>query len=374
MACLHRASPALEEILHKLYSKEKPMEIDHNIYEAGSVAYHIKGSASEAQELLLSITTPLLSPEVQPVKDIQHNTLQTIRKAYSNVAAIVEPPRAGFQLTLRLDFSKFPRHKDDSSKLITEIASLQGVILSSQLKDILWNLGSQVPSEGMYRPIKLIHHPKEPFFIIRMPDKIIAVFPMRFKEDSDVILATAFFQELMDVGSSTTWAKAPFCTWSPIPPPELRGEPFNDLSTNAGFVSFDILSQHVEGAKLDKTVWCLLNFPAYVKYHIKCTRSFIQRRMRRRLERLAEVMQKIKVEEDAYGDGDGDKSRKKGRRYVKKLMPISKPMILRRNCSAFKKHLRRIPSPIKIQGFARFRRRWLRIPRFSTLKRCNKLE
>ena len=45
-------------------------------------------------------------------------------------------------------------------------------------------------------------------------------------------------QELMDVGSSEKWAKAPPCSWSPIPPPELRGEPFEDLSTNGGFVSF----------------------------------------------------------------------------------------------------------------------------------------
>ena len=44
----------------------------------------------------------------------------------------------------------------------------------------------------------------------------------------------------MDVGSSEKWAKAPPCTWSPIPPPELRGEPLEDLSTNGGFVSFGI--------------------------------------------------------------------------------------------------------------------------------------
>lgn len=45
----------------------------------------------------------------------------------------------------------------------------------------------------------------------------------------------------MDVGCSEKWAKAPPCTWSPIPPPELRGEPLDDLSTNGGFVSFGIL-------------------------------------------------------------------------------------------------------------------------------------
>lgn len=31
----------------------------------------------------------------------------------------------------------------------------------------------------------------------------------------------------------------------------------------------DIFSHHVEGKQLDKTVWSLLNFYAYVKYHVK---------------------------------------------------------------------------------------------------------
>jgi hypothetical protein len=45
----------------------------------------------------------------------------------------------------------------------------------------------------------------------------------------------------VDVGNSDKWIKTPPCTWSAIPPPELRGEAFDDLNTNGGFVSFGIL-------------------------------------------------------------------------------------------------------------------------------------
>ncbi len=31
----------------------------------------------------------------------------------------------------------------------------------------------------------------------------------------------------------------------------------------------DISSRHIEGKRLDKTVWSLLNFYAYVNYHVK---------------------------------------------------------------------------------------------------------
>ncbi|GJN27065.1 hypothetical protein PR202_gb15048 [Eleusine coracana subsp. coracana] len=117
--------------------------------------------------------------------------------------------------------------------------------------------------------------------------KINAVFPMRFKDDTDLAIATSFFQELQDLGNS--FAKAPKCSWSPIPPPELRGENVNHLTTNGGFVSFGVLSRHVKGKRAAKTAWILLNFQAYVKYHIKCTRGYIQSRMRERLETLTEV-------------------------------------------------------------------------------------
>ncbi|GKC65944.1 WD repeat-containing protein 43-like protein, partial [Tanacetum coccineum] len=40
--------------------------------------------------------------------------------------------------------------------------------------------------------------------------------------------------ELVDVGSWGVCAKAAPCYWSPFPPPELRGEPLLDLSTNEG--------------------------------------------------------------------------------------------------------------------------------------------
>lgn len=51
-----------------------------------------------------------------------------------------------------------------------------------------------------------------------------------------LLLLLLFLQELQEVGNS--FARAPKCSWSPIPPPELRGENVHHLTTNGGFVSF----------------------------------------------------------------------------------------------------------------------------------------
>ncbi|CAA2992612.1 actin-related 2 3 complex subunit 2B isoform X1 [Olea europaea subsp. europaea] len=162
---------------------------------------------------------------------------------------------------------------------------------------MLRNVESQEISQGRYKPIKLIYHPGEPFYVIKQPAKITAVFPMRFKEKTDVIIATAFFQKLVVVGSTGACAKAPHYIWSPIPPPELR-EPIEDLSTNGGFLSLDITFHLMEGKKLDKTVWNLLKFYTFVKYHVKSTRGFIHRRLRMRLGNLVEILQNAGIEEE----------------------------------------------------------------------------
>ncbi|GAV70614.1 P34-Arc domain-containing protein [Cephalotus follicularis] len=369
MACFERASPALQEILLKLYRAEKPLEIDHHLYEFGSVEYHVKSMASDPYHTHLSISTPLLSQGVLLSYGLSHYTMQMTKGVCSDVVKIVEPAKPGYQITLRLDFTKIPRGKD-SMKVIKEISSVQAVILTSQLKEMLRNVNSQDASCGMYKPIKLVYHLREPFYVIRQQQKITVVFPIRFKEYSDVIIATAFFQELMDVGSSKDLAKAPPCCWSPIPPPELRGEPLEDLSTNGGFATFDISSGHVEGRKLDKTVWSLLNFYAYVKHHIKCTRGFIQRRMRKRLDSLVEVLQKASLDEDEQIKKFQDIRS----RYARKLVKKSKINILKQRCDDIARKVKRIRFRIKIHRCGRFQRRWLTIPKCSSSMGYTKLD
>ncbi|KEH41160.1 actin-related protein 2/3 complex, protein [Medicago truncatula] len=295
MACIERSSPALKQILLKLYRAEKSIEIDHHLYEFGSVEYHIQSQATNPLVAYLSISTPPLYHGNLP-NNLSPYTIEMVKGICPNLVEIEEPAREGYQLTLKLNLDQIPRNKD-YVKVIEDISTVQSVIISSQLKEILCNVNSDDASQGMYKPIKLVYHPREPFFVIRQQQRIIAIFPIRFKEKFDVVIATAFFQELVDVGNSDKWVKTPPCTWSAIPPPELTGEALEDLSTNGGFVSFDISSRHIEGNRLDKTVWNLLNFNANVRYHVKSTKGFIQRRMRKRLENLVEVLHQTNSEE-----------------------------------------------------------------------------
>ncbi|KAL7081271.1 hypothetical protein ACP275_14G029000 [Erythranthe tilingii] len=367
MACFERASPALMEILLKIHRAERPVEIDYHVHEFGSVHYHVQCSASDPHCAYLSISTPLLSRGLTFSSQLPEHILETVNGIFPRIIETIELSEEGYQLTLKLDFSRIP-HGKASTKIITEISSVRAVILSSHLKEIL----TKADSNGMYKPIKLVYHPSEPFFLIKQQAKITAVFPMRFKENEDVVIATAFFQELTDVGNSEKCRKAPRCIWSPIPPPELRGESIEDLCTNCGFVTFDITSRHVEGKKLDKTVWNLLNFYTFVKYYVKSTRGFIQRRMRLRLEKL--MIQPLHDVVDVDQEDRRPEKKAKGCKRVKKWITASKSKIVRKRQKLMNK-IKRIRFRIKIHSFVgRFRRRWLKMPKFSRVTRYMKLE
>lgn len=338
------------------------MPVDHTFFEFGSIKYHIQASASDTENAYLSISTPSLSHEAAPAAALPEFTLQETRRAYRAFAEVVEPAREGYALTLKLNFSGLARPKD-RARAIRQVSLLPSVVLSSQLKHILGCLGTS-------GAVKLVYSHRDPFFVSRTPGRISAVFPMRFRDDTDLAVATSFFQELQEAGSS--YSKAPRCSWSAIPPPELRGEPVHHLTTNGGFVSFDILERHVKGKRAAKTAWILLNFQSYVKYHIKCTRSYIQSRMRKRQESLAEVIQNARLR-----GSDNTKKLPVRKKSKRRLISLGKAKKLQKGFRAVFDRIKRLRLRIRVRVLDRLMRHYRQcfaVPRVKEHKHYNRLE
>ncbi|KAK6914137.1 hypothetical protein RJ641_021458 [Dillenia turbinata] len=160
-------------------------------------------------------------------------------------------------------------------------------------------------------------------YIGSLPEKNTAVFPMQFRENTDVVIVTAFFQELMDVGSSESWAKVPPCSWSPIPPPGLRGEASIDLSTNGG--EEETRQKSLKSIELS----CRLEIPCKAYVHIL---------------RIFSILQEINTMRT--GSNHVDRILQFGCKFVRKLVNLSKSKSTKRRCGNFTK--------------------WLRIPKFSS--------
>ncbi|PRQ22916.1 hypothetical protein RchiOBHm_Chr6g0255501 [Rosa chinensis] len=185
---------------------------------------------------------------------------------------ILDPPRDGFNLTLNLNLSKLPTDEEYKHALLVKIASVREVVLGAPLRVILKQPALRTVASDIDPLVSSCASAKGCTKGILFPyssEKVTVVFPMRFKDSIDIVLATSFLQEFVDARHTAGLNNAPYCMWSPTPPLELKGAPNIALSVNAGFVTFVVLPRHAEGKKLDQTVWSLSTFHAYVSNHVK---------------------------------------------------------------------------------------------------------
>ncbi|GAB2294262.1 Actin- protein 2/3 complex subunit 2A [Dionaea muscipula] len=295
MLLLQSQSRYLFQLLsNRIQNLDKGVELDCHWAEFDDVCFHVQAAVKNPNILLLSLSLPVPPPEAVFVAGLPFGAIEAVKATYGVVAQILDPPRDGFNLTMKLNISKLPPDEENRHDFLVKIASVREVVLGAPLKVILKNLASRSIDPGMDRVVALVHRPKESFFLVPQAEKVIVVFPMRFKDSIDTIFATSFLQEFVEARRSAGLNNAPHCSWSQLAPQELIGVSVEALSANAGFVSFVILPRHVEGKKLERTVWNLSTFHAYVSYHVKCSGGFMHTRMRRRVESLIEALDRAK--------------------------------------------------------------------------------
>lgn len=288
----------LQTLLNRVQNLEKGVEYDYHWVEFDDVRYHVQVTMKNPQLLLLSVSLPTPPPETIFVGGLPFGAIEAIKAAYSVLVQILDPPRDGFNLTLKLNLSKLPPDEGYRHALLVKLASVREVVLGAPLRVILKHLASRSVAPDMDPLVALVHRPMESFFLVPQAERVTVVFPMRFKDSIDTVLATSFLQEFVEARRTAVLNNAPTCLWSATPPLELRGAPPEALSVNAGFVTFVISPRHVEGKKLDKTVWSLSTFHAYVSYHVKCSEGFMHSRMRRRVESLIQALDRAKPESE----------------------------------------------------------------------------
>ncbi|GKV24506.1 hypothetical protein SLEP1_g34113 [Rubroshorea leprosula] len=288
----------LQTLLNRVQSLDRAVELDYHWVEFDDIRYHVQVSMKNPHILLLSVSLPTPPPETIFFGGLPFGAIEAIKAAYGVIVQILDPPRDGFNLTLKLNLSKLPSDEDYKHSLLVKVASIREVVLGAPLRVILKHLASRTVAPDFDRLVALVHRPEESFFLVPKADKVTVVFPMRFKDSIDTMLATSFLQEFVEARRTAGLNNAPPCLWSPSPPMELKGAPENALSANAGFVTFVIFPRHVEAKKLDRTVWNLSTFHAYVNYHIKCSEGFMHTRMRRRVESLIQALDRAKPDSE----------------------------------------------------------------------------
>ncbi|MCL7044373.1 hypothetical protein MKW94_021429 [Papaver nudicaule] len=286
----------LQVLLNRVENLDKGVELDCQSVEFDDVRYHIQVSLRYPQFLVLSMSLPIPPPETIFVDGLPFGAIEAIKAAYGALVQILDPPKDGYNLTMRLDLVQLPQDEELQYDLLEKVASVREVVLGAPLRVVLKHLASKRVPPDLDRLIALVHRPRESFFLAPEADKVTVVYPMRFNDSIDTVLAISFLEEFVEARRTAGLNNAPPCFWSPVPPQVLEEAPTEALSANSGFVTFVIYPRHVEGRKLDRTVWSLLTFHAYVSYHVKCSEGFMHTRMRRRVESLIQALDRAKPE------------------------------------------------------------------------------
>ncbi|XP_054819455.1 actin-related protein 2/3 complex subunit 2A-like isoform X2 [Prosopis cineraria] len=312
----------LQTLMNRVQHLEKGVELDYHWFEFDDFRYHIQVTIKNPHILLLSVSLPIPPPETIFLGGLPFGAIEAIKAAYGTLVQILDPPRDGFNLTLKINLSKLPTNQDQRYAFLLKVASVREVVLGAPLRVILKHLATRTVAPDLSPLVALVHRPNESFFLVPQADKVIVVYPMRFNDSIDIVLATSFLQEFVEARRTGGLYNAPPCSWSLSPPSELKEAPAHALSANAGFVTFGsyfekyfclfiyvihlllspqyvfdsavILPRHVQGQKLDRTVWNLSTFHAYVSYHVKCSEGFMHTRMRRRVETLIQTLDRAK--------------------------------------------------------------------------------
>ncbi|KAJ6792371.1 putative actin-related protein 2/3 complex subunit 2A [Iris pallida] len=297
----------LQTLQNRVNSTHRGIDLDCHSVEFDDVRYHIQFSMKSPEVMLLSVSLPVPPPEAVFVDGLPIGALEAVKAVYGQVVQILDPPKDGFNLTMKLNLSKLPPDEDKRHIELIKIASVRDVVLGAPLRMILKNLALKTVPPAVDDLVALVHRPRESFFLLPEVDKVTVVYPMRFKDSIDTILAISFLQEFVEARRTPGLNNAPLCTWSPSPPMELEGAPAEALDANAGFVTFVIFPRHVEGRRLDRTAWSLSTFHAYVSYHVKCSEGFMHTRMRRRVESLIQALDRAKPDAEKSKEGNSFK-------------------------------------------------------------------
>lgn len=154
------------------------------------------------------------------------------------------------------------------------------------------------------------HSLPEYMFICSSATKITVIFYVDFADTTDRSMARVFLQEFVE--AQRTVRTAPPVSFSREPPGEIASLQFDWRPDAAGFLAFALEDRHVAGKKKDIAASMLVGFRSYLHYHIKCSKTYLHIRMRKRVAGWLQVLNR------ALPEIETEKKTSAGKTFVRK--------------------------------------------------------
>lgn len=205
---------------------------------------------------------------------------------------------SAYDLTLQLNLdTDLPETEEGCQELVDNLSTIKRHLFGAPLSLCFHAVETGAPCPER---IQLSLRPNEYLFIIPDKQKVMVIFALGLHDPIDVQISRVFLMEFGEARKGSA-AGAPTCVYDK---PDSPPKPIQDvpMDVNVGFITFNLEARHFGGAKHDNAVNLISGFRSYLYYHIKCSKSDMHTRMRRRVESLLQVLNRAKPDHLLYGD------------------------------------------------------------------------
>eukprot|EP01034_Spumella_vulgaris_P024195 gene24195-30514_t len=178
-------------------------------------------------------------------------------------------PADGYNLAIQFDCDTLT----DPATFLANISELRKHVMGGPLDHAFSNLLAKTSVTAP--PLVVEYRKNESMFVCTSPSKVVVIFLVDFADATDKAVAKVFLQEFVE--AQRTVRTAPPVNYQKDPPGEL-------------------LERHVSGAGKDKAISLLTGFRNYLHYHIKCSKTYLHMRMRKRVAGWMQVLNRAMPE------------------------------------------------------------------------------
>ena len=208
-------------------------------------------------------------------------------------------PDAGYDIAIEFDCDNLANPEETLSQL----SQIKRHVLGGPLHKAFATLASKgTPAEA----VAINYRKNEMMYVCPSSSKVVVVFLVDFADPTDQAIARVFLKEFEE--AQRTVRTAPPVAFTREPPREILGIVGNYNTDAAGFLSFAFEDRHVLGAQLDVAVTMLTGFRTYLHYHIKCSKTYLHMRMRKRVAGWLQILNRAVPEVETEKKGASGKT------------------------------------------------------------------
>ncbi|KAL3314948.1 Actin- protein 2/3 complex subunit 2 [Cichlidogyrus casuarinus] len=217
---------------------------------------------------------------------VEHGALPFLKAEFGEI--LQDNPSPNFSATLIVDLNSLP---EDLEAYATKIASFKRHCFAAFFEKFFLAQSEGKTSDKTIIPIRQ----GESMFIQALPDRVTVIFCTRFKDQTDLLISKVFLQEFTEVRRKLD--RAPQVLYSPKEPPSELNSTDAITGDDVAYFTIVLFPRHYSKENKNKAVDLIHSLRNYMHYHIKCSKAYIQMRMRSKTVDFLKVLHRAQIEE-----------------------------------------------------------------------------